>query len=108
MAYYLTQGSYTAEAWAAQIKNPQDPRERLRSAVESLGGSIVGYWYAFGDCDAVTIAQYPDNVSVAAASIAVAASGALKSIKTTPLMTVEEGLEAMKKAGKVGYRPPGG
>jgi hypothetical protein len=36
----------------------------------------------------------------------VAAGGALKSSTTTPLMTFEEGVEAMKKGGKAGYRPP--
>ena len=107
MAYYLTQAAYTPEAWAAQIKNPRDPLERLRPVVEKLGGSIVGFWYAFGECDVVAIVQYPDNVSVAAASLVVSAGGAAKAMKTTPLMTIEEGLEAMKKAAESGYQPPG-
>lgn len=108
MPYYMTQVSYTAEAWAAQIKDPRDPRERVRPVVEALGGTLVSAWYALGEYEAMTIAQYPDNVTVAAVSMAVAAGGGMKSIKITPLMTVEEGLEAMKKAGKAGYRPPGG
>ena len=51
--------------------------------------------------------QMPDNVSAAAFALAVAAGGAFKSHKTTPLMSMEEGIEAMKKAGGTGYRPPG-
>jgi len=47
----------------------------------------------------------PSNVSAAALSIAAAAGGALKSCITTPLLTFEEGLEAMKKAMKAGYQP---
>ena len=39
-------------------------------------------------------------------SVAAAAGGALRALKTTPLLTTEEGLEVMKKAGGVGYRPP--
>lgn len=52
------------------------------------------------------ICKFPDNVSAAAFSIAIAARVALKSSKTTPLLNFEEGLEAMKQAGKTGYRPP--
>ena len=50
----------------------------------------------------------PDNTRVASALMAAASSGALKSLKTTPLMTWEEGLEAMRGASDVVYRPPGG
>ena len=49
----------------------------------------------------------PDNVSAAAFSLAVAAGGAFKAHKMTPLMSMEEGLEALRRAGDTGYRPPG-
>jgi uncharacterized protein with GYD domain len=55
----------------------------------------------------VGIVETPDNVSMAAMALAVAAGGAGKAIKTTPLMTIEEGIEAMRKASGTGYRPPG-
>jgi hypothetical protein len=48
----------------------------------------------------------PDNVNAAAFSIAAAAGGAVKSIKTTTLMSIEEGMEAVRKAGGAGYAPP--
>ncbi len=65
--------------------------------------------YAFGDYDVIALVEAPDNVSVAALSLAVTASGALTAIKTTPLMTVEEGMAAMRKGATAspGYRPPG-
>ena len=107
MAYYLIQVAYTPEAWAAQIKNPQNRIEAVRPVVERLGGSFEGVWYAFGEYDIVGICKMPDNVSAAAFSLAATAGGAVKAFKTTPLMTTEEGLEAMKKAGAAGYRPPG-
>jgi hypothetical protein len=50
--------------------------------------------------------QLPDNVSAAAFSIAVSAGGAVRAVKTTPLMSVEEGMDAMRKAGEVDYKPP--
>jgi uncharacterized protein with GYD domain len=71
-----------------------------------LGGSIEGSWLAFGEHDVVLICKLPDSVSAAAFSMAAAAGGALKSTKTTPLLTQEEAVEAMKKAAKTGYRPP--
>ena len=65
-------------------------------------------WTAFGEYDVVAILQMPDHVSVAAFSMAVAAGGAVKSIKPTPLMSMEEGVEAMKKASGSGYQAPAG
>jgi uncharacterized protein with GYD domain len=106
VAYYMLQVAYTPEAWAAQVKNPQNRLEATRPMVERLGGKIEGYWYAFGEYDVVVVFQGPDNVSAAAGAIAAAAGGAVKAIKTTPLMTVEEGIAAMRKAAEAGYRPP--
>jgi uncharacterized protein with GYD domain len=108
MAYYLVQVAYTPEACAALIKNPQNRTEAVRPVVEKLGGKVAGTWLAFGEYDVVLIAQMPDNVSAAAFSMAVSAGGALKACKTTPLMTPEEGIEAMRKAAGAGYRPPTG
>ena len=106
MAYYLVQAAYTADTWATLIKNPQNRLEALRPVIERFGGTIEGFWYAFGEYDAVGIIQMPDNAKAAALSIAAAASGALKAFKTTPLMTIEEGIDAMRQAGGLGYRPP--
>jgi uncharacterized protein with GYD domain len=64
-------------------------------------------YLAFGEYDVVVVLDMPDNVNAAAFSIAAAAGGAVRTIKTTPLMTLEEGIEAMRKAGTAGYRPPG-
>ena len=107
MPYYMLQGAYTSEAWATQIANPQNRIELVRPAFEGLGGSIESAFFAFGEYDVVVIAQFPDNVSAAAISVAIQAGGAFKSAKTTPLMTVDEAMEVMRKAGGVGYRPPG-
>jgi uncharacterized protein with GYD domain len=106
MPYYLFRGSYTTEAWAGLVKKPQNRTEIVRTAIEHLGGTLVGAWLSFGEDDVVAICELPDNVSAAAFSLAVSAGGALKTSKTTPLMTFEEGIEAMKKAPKAGYRPP--
>ena len=108
MAYHLIQATYTGDAWGIQIANPQTPLDRLRPSVESLGGTFESFFYAFGEYDVVAIAEFPDNVSVGVFSVAAVAGGAVKAIKTTPLMTVFEGMEMMRKAGGAGYRAPGG
>lgn len=99
MAYYLVQATHTPEVWATLVKNPQNRMEVVRSLAEQLGGKVEGAWLAFGEYDIIAILEMPDNVSAAAFSMVGTAGGGLKAIKTTPLMTVEEGVSAMKKAG---------
>jgi uncharacterized protein with GYD domain len=105
MPSYLLQVSYSAEALAAMIKHPQNRAEAVLKPIEKLGGSIGGFWLSFGDYDVVAMIEMPDNVSAAAFALAVSAGGACKSVKTTPLLSVEEGSAAMQKAGTSGYKP---
>jgi uncharacterized protein with GYD domain len=105
MPNYLLQATYTSEAWEALVKNPQNRFEAVRPPIEKLGGRIHQGWLAFGDYDIVAVLEMPDNVNAAAVAIAFAAGGALKNVKTTPLLTTEEGVEAMRKAATCGYRP---
>ena len=106
MSYYLLQAAYTAEAVKDLMKNPQNRRNAAQKAIVKLGGRLEGFWFAFGHYDVVAICQMPDSVSAAALSIAVLGGGAVRFCKTTPLIIAEEAIEAMKKAGKTGYRPP--
>ena len=106
MAYYLLQGAYTAEAWTTLLKNPVDRIEAVRPVIEKLGGSIEGAWFAFGDYDLFVVYQMPDNTSAAAFALSLAAAGVFKSAKTTPLMSIKDGIEAMKKGAESGYQPP--
>jgi uncharacterized protein with GYD domain len=106
MANYLLQVAYTPEAWASLIAQPHDRIEAVRPVVEKLGGKITHGWFAFGDYDVVAVIDMPGNVEAAAFSLAAAAGGAIRAIKTTPLLTTAEGVEAMKKAAKSGYKAP--
>ena len=106
MPHYLYQVAYTPEAWAAMAKKPQDRARAIRPIVKQLKGKLASFYLSFGEYDLVAIAEFPDNESAAAFSIAAAAGGAVKAIKTTPLMTVQESTSAMRKAGRSGYRPP--
>jgi uncharacterized protein with GYD domain len=105
MPHYLIQAAYTPEAFQSLVRNPQNRTEVVRSAVEHMGGKLVGNWAAFGDYDTIVIVDMPSNVDAAAIAIAVAAGGSCKAIKTTPLLSTEEALEATKRAGTAGYKP---
>lgn len=105
MPFFLHQVSYTSEALARLIANPQDRFEAVRGPIEKLGGKIKDSYFAFGPSDAVLITEMPDNVSAAAIALAFAAGGACRNCQTTALMTAAEAIEAMRKAGTCGYKP---
>lgn len=106
MAQYLIQVGYTPEAWASMVDNPQNRQEKVAPAVESLGGRFEHCWVCFGEYDLVGIVELPENVDAAAFSIGVSAKGAVRTFKTTPLLTMEESVEAMRRAQRLAYAPP--
>jgi uncharacterized protein with GYD domain len=107
MPLYLTRFSYTPATWARLIQNPEDRRAAAKQYIEAVGGKLHGFWYAFGDRDAYNLWEAPDNVSMAATAMAISAGGALSTMETTVLLTVEETVAAMQKASAIKYRPPG-
>lgn len=107
MPLYLSQFSYTPETWANLITNPEDRRTAAQSYIESVGGKLHGFWYAFGPHDGYTLWEAPDNVSMAAVAVALSAGGAISSLETTVLLTVDETLDALRRADQVQYRAPG-
>lgn len=106
MPDYLVQMSYTKEAIKTLDEHPQNRLEAARPAFEELGITIREAFLAFGDYDVVLLLEAPDNVRAAAISLAVTAGGAIAHYKTTPLLTMEEGVEAMRIAGGSSYTPP--
>jgi uncharacterized protein with GYD domain len=107
MPFYLTRFSYTPATWAKLITNPEDRRAAATQYVEAVGGTLHGFWYAFGAHDAYALYEAPDNVSIAAMALAINSGGALSAYETIPLLTVEETLAALNKAAGISYRAPG-
>jgi uncharacterized protein with GYD domain len=107
MPLYLSRFSYTPETWAKLIRNPEDRRKAAQTYIESVGGKLHGFWYAFGTHDGYNLWEAPDNVSMAAVALAISGGGALSSFETTVLLTVEEAIAALRKAEQVRYRAPG-
>jgi uncharacterized protein with GYD domain len=106
MRTYLFNFSYSADAMRAMIANPQDRKAAAAAAAESLGGKLVGFWFCFGKYDGHGIAEMPDDTAAAAFAVTVGSTGALSKFETVPLMEVEEGIEAFKKAQAASYTPP--
>lgn len=73
--------------------------------VEKAGVKIETSYMCFGEYDFFLVVDAPDDVTVAGLAIDFAAGGALRTIKTTPLLTWEDGVAAMKKAGQIPYEP---
>jgi len=107
MPLYLTKFSYTPATWGKLIGKPEDRRKAAQSYIESVGGKLHGFWYAFGTHDGYNLWEAPDNVSMAAVAVAISGGGALGSFETTVLLTVDETIEALQKAGQIQYRAPG-
>ena len=107
MPMYLTRFSYTPEAWARLMANPEDRRAAAASYVEAVGGRLHGFWYAFGFHDGVNLWEAADNVSMAAVALAIGSGGSVTSLETTVLVEVEDTLAALRTAQGLRYRPPG-
>jgi uncharacterized protein with GYD domain len=107
MPLYLTRFSYTPETWARLIGKPEDRRKAAQTYIESVGGKLHGFWYAFGTYDGYNLWEAPNNVSMAAVALAIGSGGALSAFETTVLLSVDETIEALRKAGQIKYSPPG-
>jgi uncharacterized protein with GYD domain len=108
MPFYLLEVAYTPAAFKAMIDHPQDRKGPAEKLVASLGGKVHQFFFAFGRYDAIVVVEAPSDEAIAAGMMAVAASGAVSAGQTTKLLTAEEGLAAMKAAGKAvgAYKPP--
>ncbi len=104
---YLAKFTHTPEVWARMLAHPEDRRQTLGPLLESVGGKLHGYWYAWGDADGYILLEAPGDVAAASIAIRAASTGAFASMSTTKLLTVEEALEALGLGGDLSYRAPG-
>lgn len=106
MPHYLLQISFTADAIAKMVENPENRLESVIPVVQALDGSFVGSWLSFGKYDSAAIVEMPNEISVKAFSMAAMAGGALSHFHITPLMSFEDGIHAMQLAGRLNYVAP--
>ncbi len=105
MAKYLVEAAYTAEGAKGLLAEGCSKRlEVAENAIKAAGGKLEAFYFSFGKTDAIVIVDLPDNVSAAALSLVITASG-LVATRTTVLLTPAEMDEAVRKG--VPYRGPG-
>ena len=110
MAFYLFQASYTPAALKALVDNPQDREAAARPLIEAVGGKLHNLFFCFGKDDVVALIEAPDDTAMSACALAVGASGAMSSGRTTKLMTSAEAMNAMAaaKTASASYKPATG
>jgi uncharacterized protein with GYD domain len=108
MAHYLIEVGYTPQSWSSQVDSQQNVVDRITPALTATNGKIESIYYTFGDADLVAILDFASPEDAAAFALAVTSSGALRSYKTTPLLTVDQGIESMRRAAvaRRSYTPP--
>ena len=106
MPLYMTEFSYTPEAWARLARNPQDRAAAFGELVERAGGRLVSFYYSYGEHDGVAIFDVPDESIAYGVTIAAETPGHLKAIRTIRLFTPEETMQVLRTAGALPYQAP--
>jgi uncharacterized protein with GYD domain len=108
MAHYLIEVGYTSESWNSQIDSQANVVDRITPALESCGAHLECMYYAFGDVDLVGVIDFKTPEDAAGFALAVGSSGALRLYRTTPLLSVNQGIKSMRRAKEIrkAYTPP--
>src|ERR1700676_2562609 len=105
MPMYMIEASYSAEGLKGLMKDKASGRiQAVTEALAGFGGKVHSAFFTFGKHDVIVIAEIPDNMTAAGLSVAVSATGLVRTT-TPPLLTVEETDRALQTAVK--YRGPG-
>jgi uncharacterized protein with GYD domain len=98
--------TYTPEAWAGLAASPRNRIKDVEPVIKKAGMKLIYSALSFGEYDIVAVVDAPNNVAVAGLAIDFAAGGSLKDVKTTPLISWDDGVKAMRTAGKqISYTP---
>jgi uncharacterized protein with GYD domain len=108
MAHYLIEVGYTPQSWATQIDAQGNAADRITPALAACGAKLECLYYAFGESDVVGVIDFKTPEDAAGFALAINASGALRHFKTTPLLSIDQGIKSMKRAAELKhfYAPP--
>ena len=108
MAHYLIEVGYTPQSWSTQIDKKSNVVDRITPALNASGATLQSLYYAFGDVDVVGVIDFPSPEDAAAFAVALGSSGALRLFRTTPLLSVDQGIESLRRAEEIRkvYQPP--
>jgi len=108
MPHYLVRFCYASRSIKALVNRPDvDHAAQASKMVASVGGKLLGYWYAFGDFDGVVLMEAADNSAAASVAMAIGGTGEVTRLETTVLLTMDEAQRAMRKAAAATDLPPG-
>ena len=106
MPLFMIEFGYTPEVWAGLVKSPENREETVGRILEDAGATLHSLWYSFGENDGFALIEAPDNITAGGLAIAITSSGAFRKFETHVLMTQDELLDALGKAGDVAYAAP--
>jgi uncharacterized protein with GYD domain len=106
MPLYMTQFAYTAEAWKALVKKPEDRGKVFGELVEKMGGRLISMYYCMGEYDGMVIYEAPDESAAAATILSAISPGHLRVTKTIVLLSVDDAMVAMHNAKAEAYPGP--
>ena len=105
MAYFCHQVSFTTSAWTRVLQNTEDRFHAVRVPIESLGGKVLGAFFAIDSYDVLLLSELPEDVTSGAVDLALFAGGDVAHIHSTRLLSASQVLEAAKKPGAYPDRP---
>ena len=105
MPTYLWRASYTTDGVKGLVREGGSKRRSIvQQMVEKAGGKLHAFYFALGEADVFSIAEFPDTATAVAVSATVNATGMVH-LSSTLLVTPEEFDAAAQKT--IAYRPPG-
>ncbi len=104
MSTFMYQFKYTPAAWAAFVKKPEDRGAVVDDLLKGLGGRLISIFYSFGEWDGMVIFEAPDEVTAMTAVVTILTPGHLGATKTTTLFTMQDVINATRRASKLKFR----
>ena len=101
MPLYMTETNFAEESLIAMAEHPSDRPAQIAKVIESFGGHLLHFYWVFGDMDAITIYEAPDNEAVMSILLTLSHGGAIQGHKTLSLLSNEAAMAAMEHAGTV-------
>ncbi len=113
MTLYCLKAQYTPEAIAAIVKSGKSREDVARKAVESVGGTLHGFYGIFGDPNGyqiMLIAEMPGNAQYLATVMTAVMGGAFAKFTTNVLYSADDVVAASEivNAASVDYQAPTG
>jgi len=107
MPTYMYQAAYSSESLAAQMKDPKDRIQAVMPLLNAAGAKVLASGYPFGEYDVLVVYEAPDDVAAASIALAIGGGGAVKSARTTRLLSGQEWVESLRRAQGVAaqYQP---